>query len=206
MQGEFRRIAEGVVHAAPQLRWISNLTGSTLDASSWGAGMADYWTRHVREPVAFDKGMAALGAAGCEVMLEIGPHPTLIGLGLQCLPAADGVDWLPSLSRKREAWAQMLDSFGQLYERGARIDWRAFHGPAVAHNLALPTYPFQRERFLIPYAARAQRPQGTAVHALLGTRMAVFASFAKFWPYDLSPTLAHYTITAQLGADQSDGK
>lgn len=39
-----------------------------------------------------------------------------------------------------------------------------------------------------------------AVLAMMG--MAVFASFAKFWPYDLSPTLAHYTmglVDAEVG-------
>ena len=38
------------------------------------------------------------------------------------------------------------------------------------------------------------------VLAMMG--MAVFASFAKFWPYDLSPTLAHYTmglVDAEVG-------
>ena len=39
------------------------------------------------------------------------------------------------------------------------------------------------------------------VLAMMG--MAVFASFAKFWPYDLRPTLAHYTmglVDAEVGA------
>ena len=39
------------------------------------------------------------------------------------------------------------------------------------------------------------------VLAMMG--MAVFASFAKFWPYDLSPTSAHYTmglVDAEVGA------
>ena len=36
--------------------------------------------------------------------------------------------------------------------------------------------------------------------AMLG--MAVFASFATFWPYDLSPSLRHYTmglVDAEIG-------
>ena len=39
------------------------------------------------------------------------------------------------------------------------------------------------------------------VLAMMG--MAVFASFAKFWPYDLRPTLAHCTmglVDAEVGA------
>ncbi len=180
MLDEFRRVAAGVAHAAPTLNWISNLTGKSLDWSEWGARMADYWTRHVREPVAFESGMAALAAANCDVHLEVGPHPTLIGLGTQCIASERAIDWLPSLKRTRPAWEQMLDSVARLYVRGARIDWTAFHGQGARHSLALPTYPFQRQPYIISFAPKSRRPAGELVHELLGERLNVAGVAAQF--------------------------
>lgn len=180
MLDEFRRVAAGVTHSAPALNWISNLTGETLDWSQWGSRMADYWTRHVREPVRFEAGMATLAAAGCDAHVEIGPHPTLIGLGTQGAGADRPVDWLPSLKRTRPAWEQMLESLARLYVRGARVDWQAFHGEAARRSLELPTYPFQRQSYIISFAPKSRRPAGEIVHELLGERLEVAGVAAQF--------------------------
>ena len=42
---------------------------------------AAYWRRHVREPVRFFAGMRALRQLGCDGFVEIGPQPTLVGMG-----------------------------------------------------------------------------------------------------------------------------
>jgi acyl transferase domain-containing protein/acyl carrier protein len=180
MVDEFQRLAAQVVHAEPQLTWVSNLTGAPLDWATWGPRMADYWARHVREPVAFERGVQALAATQCDVHLEIGPNPTLIGLGKLCLPDDQTIEWLPSLKRNKPAWEQMLDSVGRLYMRGARLDWKAVQGPGVDHSLALPTYPFQRQRFMISFASRSRRIAGDSVHDLLGERMGVAGVAAQF--------------------------
>lgn len=180
MLDEFRQVAAGVAHSAPALNWISNLTGESIDWMQWGPRMADYWTRHVREPVAFEKGMATLAAAACDVHLEIGPHPTLIGLGTQCVNGERAIDWLPSLKRTRPAWEQMLDSVARLYVRGARLDWQSFHGEGANHSLALPTYPFQRQPYSISFAPKSRRPAGTMVHELLGEKLTVAGVAAQF--------------------------
>ncbi len=38
---------------------------------------ADYWLRNLREPVAFDRGLAASLEGGGEIFLEVSPHPAL---------------------------------------------------------------------------------------------------------------------------------
>ena len=68
MKEEFRRVAASVGHSEPQLTWISNLDGKKIDWDSWGHRMADYWCRHVREPVAFEDGVHALAALGLRGM------------------------------------------------------------------------------------------------------------------------------------------
>ncbi len=180
MVDEFRRIAEQVVHSAPALIWISNLTGAPLAWAQWGPRMSEYWARHVREPVAFERGVQALAATQCDVHLEVGPHPTLIGLGKLCLADGRAIEWLPSLKRNMPAWEQMLASVARLYVRGARLNWRAVLGPGRCHSLQLPTYPFQRQPFLISFAPKPRKPAGELVHDLLGERLGVAGVAAQF--------------------------
>jgi acyl transferase domain-containing protein/acyl carrier protein len=180
MVAEFRAIAAQVAHAEPTLTWISNLDGAPMDWAQWGHRMADYWARHAREAVAFEAGMQALAATNCDVHLEVGPNPTLIGLGTQCITGGRSIDWLPSLKRNKPAWESLFDSVARLYARGAKLDWAAVQGPGVRHSLALPTYPFQRQRFLIPFKTASRRAAGPSVHELLGTRLGVAGVAAQF--------------------------
>src|SRR5262249_19488467 len=143
MLAEFARVAEGVEYRSPRLRLISNVTGKVVEG---GAPLgAEYWVRHGREAVRFHDGLKTLKGQGCRLVLEIGPHPTLLALGQECL-GADSTTWLASLRRGRDDWAQMLDSLGQLYAQGCEPDWDGFDRPYRRRRLALPTYPFQRKR------------------------------------------------------------
>ncbi|MEO8057472.1 MAG: SDR family NAD(P)-dependent oxidoreductase [Burkholderiales bacterium] len=180
MLDEFRRVAAAVPHAAPTLTWVSNLSGAAIDWSVWGTRMAEYWCRHVREPVAFESGMRALAGTQCDACVEIGPSPTLIGLGQQCLGETAGLDWLPSLKRTRAAREQLLDSVARLYVRGARLDWRAISDRDARRCLVLPSYPFQRQRYLIDLPKGPRRAQGKVVHDLLGARISVAGVAAQF--------------------------
>src|SRR5262249_6452497 len=41
---------------------------------------ADHWVRHVEAPVLFANGLTEVTARGAGVLLEVGPHPVLLGL------------------------------------------------------------------------------------------------------------------------------
>src|SRR5262249_1775191 len=72
MLDEFAYLAAQVSYATPTLPFVSTLEpGLTCNAG--------YWRRHAREAVRFADGMRALQHMGCEVFLEIGPQPVLLG-------------------------------------------------------------------------------------------------------------------------------
>jgi acyl transferase domain-containing protein/acyl carrier protein len=175
----FQQVAAGIAHAAPTLTWISNLTAAPLDWAAWGERMSEYWARHVESPVLFERGMQALAASGCDVFLEVGPHPVLTGLGKLCLPDATSIEWLASLRQGRAEAEQMLESVARLYVRGSRLNWRAIQGHR-AHPVALPTYPFQRQRYILDMKSGSRRASGKSVHELLGARLSVAGSAAQF--------------------------
>jgi acyl transferase domain-containing protein len=139
-----RQAAAKIVCSKPQFDIISNLTGKLADEHTFADPC--YWSRHARSPVRFSDGIKVLADRGYNLFLEIGPSPTLIGLGRRCLTEADYA-WLPSLRPGRDDWQSMLESLGQLYVHGAKLDWAAFDRPYRRHKTSLPTYPFQRKRY-----------------------------------------------------------
>jgi acyl transferase domain-containing protein/acyl carrier protein len=83
---------------------------------------------------------------GCNVFVEVGPGSGLIDLGRTAVTDPSAL-WLRSLDPRRPEWQQMLESLAALYERGVAVDWAGFDREYARRKVALPTYPFRRERY-----------------------------------------------------------
>ncbi|MFD7815688.1 SDR family NAD(P)-dependent oxidoreductase [Streptomyces sp. NPDC059785] len=143
MLDEFRKVTETLTFHQPKYPVISNVTGR-----EWGPEQLrpEYWSEHVLAPVRFYAGVTALYETGCRTFLELGPAPVLLGLGARCLPE-DGVGWIPSLRRDREDAHIVGQALGALHHRGVPVDWTAVHRAERPRRTALPSYPWQRERY-----------------------------------------------------------
>ncbi|HTN88779.1 MAG TPA: type I polyketide synthase [Sorangium sp.] len=157
IRDDFTRAIRDIPHASPRLTLISNLTGRPFDGER---PSAEYWSRHLRAPVRFADGLDALHAQGCDVLVEIGPGSTLLEFARARMPDGSGV-CLPSLSPVLGDLRCILTSLGELYARGARVDWSAIYRDRGGARVDLPTYPFQRRRYWID----AQRPREGATEA-----------------------------------------
>lgn len=157
MLAEFEQVAAKVNYASPQLKLISNVTGTIATEE---IATPEYWCRHVRQPVQFAQGMEMLHQQGYGLFVEIGPKPILSGMGRYCVPEGAGV-WLPSLYPGREDWQQMLQSLAQLYVRGMSVNWIEFDQPYSRRRLSLPTYPFQRQRYWVEFAENLHSVNGS---------------------------------------------
>jgi acyl transferase domain-containing protein/acyl carrier protein len=144
MVAEFRAIATQIQYQSPQIPVVSNLTGTVAPASQ--LSQADYWCEQLRQPVQFAAGIQTLLELGCGEMVEIGPHPVLLGLGRQGWAEPD-VLWLPSLRRGQSDWDVLLNSLSSLYVRGKAVNWQSFDRDYPRRRVSLPTYPFQRQRY-----------------------------------------------------------
>ncbi len=143
---EFERVASEISYAEPRIGLISNVTGRLVNGDE--VSKASYWRQHVRKAVRFSAAMQTLHEQGYEFFMELGPHPTLLGMGRQCVAETAGI-WLPSLRRGWDDWSQMLDSLGTLYVNGVDVDWAGFDRDYPRRRIVLPTYPFQRQRFWV---------------------------------------------------------
>jgi acyl transferase domain-containing protein/acyl carrier protein/predicted O-methyltransferase YrrM len=159
----FSHLVGEVTLSSPQINLISNLTGELATAEITTSA---YWCRHVTHPVKFAASMATLYEQGCDVFVEIGPKPALLGMGRQCLPEDVGI-WLPCLRQGQDDWQQLLQSLGELYVRGATIDWAGFDRDYQRRRVALPTYPFQRQRYWLDREKRITTQSENKLHPLL---------------------------------------
>ncbi|HWW75156.1 MAG TPA: acyltransferase domain-containing protein, partial [Pyrinomonadaceae bacterium] len=138
----FQTAAEAFDFNEPNLDFVSALTGRLAAGETSDPA---YWARHIRQPVLFHDALGALDELGCRVLLEVGPHPVLSGLA-----ASNGNGsrrlCLPSLRRNQDDRRQCLESLGQLYVYGAKVNWERFYGERSGRRFDLPTYPFERKR------------------------------------------------------------
>jgi acyl transferase domain-containing protein/SAM-dependent methyltransferase len=169
--------------ALPRIALISNQDGAQASSD---ITRAEYWRRHLREPVRFAQAVATARDKGCTVFLEVGPRPTLLGLARQSIDDANLL-WLPSLRFGKSDWRQMLESLAALYTCGARVDWAGFDRDYRRRRVALPTTPFQRRRYR-PDApgerslgASIDRPPAGSFHPLLGRSLPLAATSAAFF-------------------------
>ncbi|MDR5730316.1 MAG: SDR family NAD(P)-dependent oxidoreductase [Terriglobia bacterium] len=143
----------------------------------------------MRRTVQFDAGLKTALETGCQTLLEIGPQPHLLSLGKSAHNAPDCF-WLPSVRKGRNPWLDLLSSVKTLYELGAEIDWKALHGKS-GRTIALPTYPFERQRHWFPMKPErisASLPLCSAGnHPLLGARV--------------NSPLAEIQFASQIGPD-----
>ncbi len=217
MLAEFEAVANQLTYNQPKIPIVSNVTGTIADKS---IASAQYWVDHVRQPVRFAQGMAALHEQGYETFLEIGPKPILLGMARQCLPEGAGI-FLPSLrpgqiplpsndaALLRNEWQQILSSLGQLYVQGTKIDWVGFDRNYARQKVALPTYPFQRQRYWLETKKKLtanrfpnwQQQNSDKEHPLLGYRLPNLAHLPNsyIWETEVDEQFLSYIKEHRFG-------
>jgi amino acid adenylation domain-containing protein len=143
----------------PRIPYVSNLTGDWITAAQ--ATDPHYWAQHLRHTVRFADGLATLLHDADPILLEVGPGRTLSTLARQQPAAAGSPVALTSLPHPRDAQPEeafALGTLGKLWLAGAQVDWAGLHADERRRRLALPTYPFERQRYWI-------EPHGAPAHA-----------------------------------------
>ena len=175
MLAEFEKVAREVTFSTPKIDLISNVTGKLATEE---IATPAYWCRHIRHPVRFAQSMETLNSAGYKLFVECGPKPILLGMGKACIAEETDVSqqkWLPSLRAEQSNWQEILYSLAQLSVSGVTVDWLGFDRDYPRNKVALPTYPFQRERYWVEVSEKQRVRQlissDDLAHPLLGRRV-----------------------------------
>ena len=140
MLAEFAEVLGGVVWREPTIPVVSGTPGA--DVTEPG-----YWLTHTRQTVRYHDAVTALRERDVDVFLELGPDGTLTSMADTDTPDA-GV-WLPALRAERDEPQTLMTAVAGVHVHGATVNWPTLldtnTGPT--QPLALPTYPFQHQRF-----------------------------------------------------------
>ena len=94
---EFEEAARGVHYRAPQLTWISSLTGAPMT----GVPGARHWRDHLRSCVRYADGVRTIDQLGCNAYIQMGPGAALLPLVGEVTDRRHGL-LLRSLEKKRQ--------------------------------------------------------------------------------------------------------
>ncbi|MGC5364453.1 type I polyketide synthase [Streptomyces sp. DT24] len=166
----FREAIGDITFREPQITLISNITGRVADLAE--ISTADYWVRHIAEPVDFQAGFAALAERGRHIFIEVGPSSTLLGLGKRIVDPKEHA-WLRSSAKGDTDAGVIKGSLAEYYAAGRTVDWAGHHRGRGGRRVPLPTYAFDTKRYWLPIVGDRHSKQRAvdpahAHHPLLG--------------------------------------
>ena len=177
LRDEILTVLDGITPGPARIPMVSALTGELLAGPEAGAG---YWFDSLRQPVAFDRAVRVLAAAGHRAFIEVSPHPVLTAAITETLDdAATSVPTVTGTLRRDDGGpARFLACLAEAHVHGAAVDWAAVL-PA-GQRIDLPTYAFSRQRYwpgpaAVPAEVAVALGLGSAGHPLLGAAVELAA-------------------------------
>lgn len=143
-----------LVLQAPTLPLLSNLSGDWMRAEE--ALDAGRWARQICQPVQFAAALAQLQRPAA-LLLEVGPGRTLSSFTRQA--GLRAIQCMPKPAADSPGRQTLLDTVGALWQAGLTPDWTAIQGTVTPRRIALPTYPFARNRHWFAAPASVTAPQ-----------------------------------------------
>ncbi|WP_063763225.1 type I polyketide synthase [Streptomyces sp. NRRL WC-3742] len=146
----------GIEPRGSEIPFYSSVTGAPFDT----AGLdATYWYTNLRRTVRFADAVRALLDDGHAFFVESSAHPVL-AVSVQESAEAAGANALAlgTLRREEGGAERFLTSLAEGHVRGLPVDWSAVFAPLGGERIALPGYPFQRQRYWLDGEVAAARP------------------------------------------------
>lgn len=152
-----------------EIQFVSTVKGTAVEKSALNA---DYWWENIRHPVLFEDALNTLIDADVRVFMEIGPHAILRSYITECLSEKNTTGQVLAVGkRKQESIRRLQDAADSACLAGCHPDWSVCF-PHPGQFVALPNYPWQRERYWYPLTTDGyDLVNRRRVHPLLGYRL-----------------------------------
>ena len=205
MQPMAGRLIEAVARLdlrPPSIPFVSCVTGTWMTPED--AVAPAYWGEHLTRTVRFADGLATAVAGRSDVLLEVGPGHGLANLARERMPASEHgrvISCNPRSSVEDGDRTALLDSLGQLWLCGVRVDWRTFHEHETLHRVSLPTYPFEGRRYWVD-EQRSPEPSPAQVDALARRSDIADWFYLPSWRRTLLPSVPQSARVAPEAADR----
>lgn len=153
MLDAFSEVAQSITFM-PATREIISTVSGTLNQGEMST--AAYWIEHVKRPVLFASAVSRAMENKPDILLEVGPGTTLLGLAQQNVQD-DALCCISSLRPRQDACRQFCLAIAQLYSKGVGIQWAAFDAMDARRKVAVPSYAFDRKRYWLGDNAGQER-------------------------------------------------
>jgi acyl transferase domain-containing protein/thioesterase domain-containing protein/acyl carrier protein len=147
---EFLAVFNKINLKTPEIPLISNLTGTWVTNEE--ITNPEYWKNHLRHSVKFLAGLQTLLESHHNLYIEIGPGQTLSSFARELVKKNSKISVLNSLPTFNDSLSDhesFLNTVGQLWLNGCKINWQELHKHEVRHRVPLSTYPFERNVYWI---------------------------------------------------------
>ncbi len=147
---EFKSLFHDITFGQIEKPFISNVSGDWINAEE--ASTAEYWAQHLRGTVRFADGMSTLMSNNNAVFIECGPGRTLSTFARQSEQKESGHNIVQTIRHIKQVENDVYmarSALGRLWLSGININWNAAHGDLPRYRIALPTYPFEHQRYWI---------------------------------------------------------
>lgn len=149
---DFYQFASQYQTTIAKIPFYSTVTGERL----YSAPNADYWVRHLRQPVLFTDALTQLQTEHQGIVLELGSDTTLSKLIRNSQPPPHCV---ASIDPKFNPLLVVDSAVAALYSQGIELNWQVIWPQKWQRQLALPTYPFIGKPFPVPPAGNVVKSQ-----------------------------------------------
>ncbi|KAE8554282.1 hypothetical protein EYB25_002820 [Talaromyces marneffei] len=145
---DFEHLSHSVRFQTPKIPIVSTVTGSIVCDS--GSITPRYLARHAREPVEFNKALAACRVEGVAdahtIWLELGPDSVC---GSMVKATLGAMNVYGSIKSKEPNWKTISVTVAALYTAGSSLNWCDFHHEYTKSLtlLDLPKYAFDTKNF-----------------------------------------------------------
>jgi acyl transferase domain-containing protein/NADPH:quinone reductase-like Zn-dependent oxidoreductase/acyl carrier protein/NADP-dependent 3-hydroxy acid dehydrogenase YdfG len=137
--------------------WLSAATGRPGPKET--ALIANDWLERLRSHSELTSAGESLGKLGIQTALVLGAAPAAIETNSNA--ALRWVATAASQSAGVDNERALAEAVARLWALGVAVDWRGYYRDRVRPRIALPTYPFQHERYWLdlPASSTAARPR-----------------------------------------------
>ncbi|MBF1994928.1 SDR family oxidoreductase [Serratia symbiotica] len=166
----FQQACCGLHAKSGRVQLISTMTASGIDESTLNT--ADYWRRHMRQPVRFIQSIHLAYQQGAQIFLEVGPDAQLVASGQR--EYRENTYWIASARQQQDAAVSLNLALTQLYAAGVSLPWPTLLG-GDGQRISAPRYPFDGAR----YWRESKPPQPAPIDIALSVGMSVACNNAK---------------------------
>ena len=194
MLGAFKQVVEAAQKQAPDLPFISNVTGDWITPEQ--ATSADYWVNHLRGTVNFSDGIHTLVAQHKTMLVEVGSGNTLSQLckKQEQVSPEHVVSSQGHVKSKDSHHFHFRQAVATMWCRGVDINWQVLYPQqfATPQKVSLPTYAFDKKRYLIE-----RLPRDEIINSVSAERLEFERWFSSpNWQRDVGKSLSHESLAA----------